>query len=213
MKIGKFLSRFFRKKVDPPKQLEYKSIMKSFDIEVTDYDGDNMTPITHVESGVSASSAKELVSLYKMCGQDIHIIREYEKSPAPAPTSASVKTTVQTQPDSKLEIKPNTNVVPDTLPHATTTELKQKHFVAPSVKQPPKLFTIAGVECKLDNGKIYQKQWVKLLGTEASQYRLISDTNNKEFSMAGKHLEVLKWVLIEDEQAPIDNAISQIING
>jgi hypothetical protein len=51
----------------------------------------------------------------------------------------------------------------------------------------------------MENGKIYQKQWMKILGTEVGNYRLISDSNNREISMNGKHLEVLKWVLIEDE--------------
>lgn len=69
---------------------------------------------------------------------------------------------------------------------------------APQVKEEPKYFTIAGIECKQENGKIYQKQWMRISEVEMANYRLISDKNNKILPMVGKHLEIQKWVLSED---------------
>ena len=53
--------------------------------------------------------------------------------------------------------------------------------------------------CKLNNvedGKMFQEQWVRV---DAAKYRLVADTTNKLVSMNGKHLEMLKWIQIEDE--------------
>ena len=55
---------------------------------------------------------------------------------------------------------------------------------------------ITDIEIKDDNGKIYQKQWMKLTNTEASNFRLVSDKNNAIASSNGKHLEMKKWVLV-----------------
>jgi len=60
-------------------------------------------------------------------------------------------------------------------------------------------FKIGSIECKMENGKVYQKQWMRVSETEMANYRLISDKNNKILPMTGKHLEVLKWAISEDE--------------
>ena len=62
----------------------------------------------------------------------------------------------------------------------------------------PSYFKVGGTECKMENGKVYQKQWMRLTDDEMQNYRLISDKNNKILPMAGKHLEMLKWVITED---------------
>lgn len=59
-------------------------------------------------------------------------------------------------------------------------------------------FKVGGTECKMENGKVYQKQWMRLTDDEMQNYRLISDKNNKILPMTGKHLEMLKWVITED---------------
>ena len=71
--------------------------------------------------------------------------------------------------------------------------------------QPPKAseptyFKIGSIECKMVDGKVYQKQWMRVSDAELANYRLISDKNNKILPMEGKHLEVLKWTLSQDEQ-------------
>ena len=65
-------------------------------------------------------------------------------------------------------------------------------------KKPPKYFKIGGVEVKEDNGKIFQKQWCIVPITEMHNYRIVIDSSNKIVSMNGKHIEVKKWVQVED---------------
>jgi hypothetical protein len=65
----------------------------------------------------------------------------------------------------------------------------------------PTFFKIGSIECKMENGKVYQKQWMRVSETEMENYRLISDKNNKILPMIGKHLEVLKWAISEDDPA------------
>ena len=72
---------------------------------------------------------------------------------------------------------------------------------APAATQEPQYFKIGSIECKMENGKVYQKQWMRVSETELANYRLISDKNNKILPMTGKHLEVLKWAISEDEPA------------
>ena len=63
----------------------------------------------------------------------------------------------------------------------------------------PRYFNVGGMECKMENGKLYQKHWVTVNETEMANYRLISDKNNRILPMTGKHLEVLKWVIVEED--------------
>ena len=72
---------------------------------------------------------------------------------------------------------------------------------APQPKAQPTFFKIGSIECKMENGKVYQKQWMRVSETEMANYRLISDKNNKIMPMTGKHLEVLRWALSEDDVA------------
>ena len=60
---------------------------------------------------------------------------------------------------------------------------------------PPKFFDIGGIKCKLEDGKMFQEQWVRV---DSTKYRLIADASNKICPMSGKHLETLKWVQIEN---------------
>lgn len=176
--------------------------MKRFDIIVEELD-DKGNKIQHPENGVYASSRRELIELYNDCQQTIHILREYDDSPI---NLKDQTISDKKQPEQKA---PNKKEV------ASRAEVVQPKTVVEEPKPAaPKYFQIAGIDCKLENGKIYQKQWVKLFGNEANQYRLISDSNNKEISMNGKHLEVLKWILVEDGNGnDLASSISGIING
>jgi len=66
------------------------------------------------------------------------------------------------------------------------------------MRQKPRFFKVGDIEVKDDNGKIYEKQWMKLSDSEASNIRVINDKNNSLVNLAGKHIEMKKWVLVED---------------
>ena len=74
---------------------------------------------------------------------------------------------------------------------------------APQAQAQPTFFKIGSIECKMENGKVYQKQWMRVSETEMANYRLISDKNNKILPMTGKHLEVLKWAISEDDPTSV----------
>ena len=153
-----------------------------FDIEVME-SGDDGRPMVHVERGVSASSERELRQLYAMSDQKINIIRAYgggASSPPPMPSSPSPP--------------------PQTMPQAPVVAVAAPVLqpVVEQPKEPPKYFNVSGVECKLENGKVYQRQWVRLAGADAESFRLVNDANNKIVPIDGKHIEQKKWVLIQD---------------
>lgn len=189
--------------------------MKLYDIVVIDED-EETGKFERTENGVAAHNRQELVNLYAACGSKIRIIREYDdpedKKPAPSlpPPEKSQLKLPPPPPSPPVPEERMLEQEPTLMPVTHPAPQPQKKV---AVEKPPKFFTVAGIECKLDKGKIYQKQWVKLLGQEASNYRLISDKNNRELPFAGKHLEVLKWVLVEDEQSEVNDKILTILNG
>ena len=56
-------------------------------------------------------------------------------------------------------------------------------------------------DIKDDNGKIYQKQWMKLSDSEASNIRVVNDKNNALVNLNGKHIEMKRWILVETSDA------------
>ena len=79
------------------------------------------------------------------------------------------------------------------------------------IKQKPRFYSVGGIEIKDDNGKIYQKQWMKLSEKEAQNFRLVNDANNKIASMNGKHLEMKRWVAVEtsNEDDGLENELGE----
>ena len=155
--------------------------MKTFDIVVYEMDSNGNT-VQKPLNGLKASSAEELRSLYAMTGSRIQILKEYggEKSQsAPSQTPQAQQPAPQPRPP---------------------VQFPQK---IPQQKQSPKFFEIGGVKCKLEDGKMFQEQWVRV---DSAKYRLVADATNKVVTMNGKHLEALKWVQIEDEQGETENA-------
>ena len=152
-----------------------------FDIEVLE-EGDDGRPMTHVERGVSASSEAELRGLYAMSDQKIRIIRRYGEP------SAGVGAQPAALPAQQMgaPVRSGASVAQ---PQAPAVE---------KAPEPPKYFTVSGVECKLENGKVYQRQWVRLAGADAEAFRLVNDANNKIVPIDGKHIEQKKWVLIQE---------------
>ena len=193
-----------------------QNMSKIFDIIITEI-GDDGRPIQRPENGVHASSRQELIKLYAECDQKIKIVREYSDDPVVSVDPSNVtskKTAIPTAlPRVPQDIQSNVSAInPVLIVDSPSPNIPKQVDVQPQ-STVPKYFSIAGIECKLENGKIYQKQWVKLIGTEAAQYRLISDTNNREIAMNGKHLEVLKWISIEGDQISDSSGLRGIING
>lgn len=170
-----------------------KNNLKTFDIIVIDLD-DNGKPIQHPENGVKATSARELVSLYKNCGQDIRIVKEY-----PSPAEIAVHQVPQASGNLQAATEQYQKVMPP---------------IAVAPNPPPiKYFTVGGIDCKLENGKVYQKQWVKLVPAEAENIRVISDANNKVMNMNGKHIEMQKWVLADTSSDTISTTENVLLKG
>lgn len=178
--------------------------LKKFDILVFDKDESGHT-IRKEVNGVFASSAKELLSLYQMCEQKIQILREYpSQNEKKAPQSSPPQQNALPPPQSPEKFEMNFRVKDfgeerekNTIlqPEPISDELRQAY--KEMMAAPPKFFEIGGVKCKLEKGKMYQEQWVKV---DAAKYRIISDKTNKIVPLTDKHLETLKWVLIEDEK-------------
>ena len=74
-------------------------------------------------------------------------------------------------------------------------------------KLPPKIYKIGGIEIKNDNGKIFQKQWMQLSENEAKNIRVVNDKTNGIVSLKGKHIEMMKWVLVENSE---DDEVSSL---
>lgn len=213
-----FSRKFWKKEKNSVKQpqlllgnSETKPIMKKFDIIV--FSEDEGRQSQKPENGVCAQSAAQLRALYAATGERIQIIREYED---PASEKKPIEATPQNMTTNEVKSTEVQKPVPQTVP-APKVPAPQPAYATVHKKAPPKYFSICGTECKFEDDKIYQKQWVKILGNEASQYRLISDANNKEISLNGKHLEMLKWVLVQNEsensESSLNNSIMQILNG
>ena len=92
---------------------------------------------------------------------------------------------------------------PSSQPPVSYTEVAkpsvQHQNPTPPQQTEVRYFKIGSTECKVENGKVYQKQWMPVNENEMMNYRLISDKNNKILPMDGKHLEMLKWVITEDD--------------
>lgn len=175
-----------------PDQSSQTIPLKTYDIIVFEPNPDGSKKQMMV-SGVKAHSPKELAALYAADGAQIQVIKEYggeqPQQPQPPPQQTPVKDFSDSLAALNRPVEPALKQAFHEAMKATTTP--QKFF------DPPKYFEIGGVKCKLENGKMFQEQWVRV---DSSKYRLIADSTNKLVSMNGKHLETLKWVQIENTE-------------
>ena len=134
---------------------------------------------------IQASSKEEFMEIvqnFKECGQQIKIIRELTPSKA-----------VSQQPFS------------DSSDIAEKPKAKSQQLAQPTdVKHKPRIFKIGDIEVKDDNGVLYQKQWVTLTPKEAASIRIVSDTSNKIVDLKGKHIEMRRWIKVEDVENETD---------
>ena len=131
---------------------------------------------------IEAGSKKELDDIaakFKLCKQRMKIVRVLDDDG----NSVPLKQAFAQQERAPTQVQ-----------QQVTQAVVQQASV---IKQKPRFYSVGGIEIKDDNGKIYQKQWMKLSEKEARNFRLVNDANNKIASMNGKHLEMKRWVAVE----------------
>ena len=65
----------------------------------------------------------------------------------------------------------------------------------------PQYFKVGDIEIKIENGISYQKQFVRLTESEASNIRVVDNKTGRVSNLNGKHLEMKKWIRVEAEQS------------
>ena len=189
-----------------------KQLVRKFELEVFEEDLDTLSGWKKVRYDkpliVEVTSLKELqdkLALYKDCGQMAKVVREIDP-PTKEQIVAQQQATLAVQQQMQAPIA-----------QASPQQVAIQQPILQAAPQPiqarkPKYYKVGDIEIKDDNGKIYQKQWMKLTNTEASNFRLVSDKNNAIASMNGKHLEMKKWVLVqnseEDESTQLEESMS-----
>lgn len=155
---------------------------------------------------LEASSLDELrmmLQQYRMCGQVAKIIREIDPPPAPpAQESSQVQDQSPSTPEASVA------------PAVQSTAAVARPVAIHPLKSKPKIVTIGDMQVKYDGDTVYQRQWVKLNATEASNFRVVSDASNKIVPMTGKHLEAKRWVRVEEtSEDNVDDAVESILAG
>lgn len=146
---------------------------------------------------IKASCKKDLDELqrqYMACDQKFEIIRPLDPPEPPTKQTQQASTPTQTKIAEHAvhpinASSPNNNV--------------QSTIQKPQTK--PKIITIGDIQLKYDGDKIYQKQWVKVSSHEAANIRIVNDSNNKLVNLDGKHIEVKKWILVEQNENDNDD--------
>ena len=147
---------------------------------------------------IEAGSKKELDDIaakFKLCKQRMKIVRVLDDDGNAVPLKQAFAQQAQAP-----------NQVQQQVPQVQTVVQQ-----ASVIKQKPRFYSVGGIEIKDDNGKIYQKQWMKLSEKEAQNFRLVNDANNKIASMNGKHLEMKRWVAVEtsNEDDGLENELGE----
>ena len=147
---------------------------------------------------IEAGSKKELDDIaakFKLCKQRMKIVRVLDDDGNAVPLKQAFAQQAQAPTQVQQQVPQVQTVVQQ----------------ASVIKQKPRFYSVGGIEIKDDNGKIYQKQWMKLSEKEAQNFRLVNDTNNKIASMNGKHLEMKRWVAVEtsNEDDSLENELGE----
>lgn len=173
-------------------------IKRKFEIAIYDEDIDDNTgetiyrPVSlekpMVIEATSPSELKEVLAQFTACGQKAKIIRELDP-----PTKEAIE-------KARLASK-KAQIQQEQRRHLTNAKYAMQQDAEQQYAEKPKFYRIGDIDIKNDNGKIYQKQWIKLSDSEASNFRIINDKNNAIVKLIGKHLEMKKWILVEDNNA------------
>lgn len=144
----------------------------------------------------------------KLINQVFKIVRVINDEPNKSIVQNNT-TSVQHVSNNEKQDNAKTLTSETTTVNATVTPVKQQ------VVSKPKFYKIGDIEIKDDNGKIYQKQWIKLNESEASNFRIVNDKSNAIFQLKDKHIEMKRWVLVEksdnneNSSENIENEISE----
>ena len=191
-----------------------KQLVRKFELEVFEEDLDTPSGWKKVRYDkpliVEVTSPKELqdkLALYKDCGQMAKVVREIDP-----PTKEQIAA-AQQQANLAVQQKMQAPIV-----QAAPQQVAIQQPILQAAPQPiqtrkPKYYKVGDIEIKDDNGKIYQKQWMKLTNAEASNFRLVSDKNNAIASMNGKHLEMKKWVLVQNSEEDESTQLEESMNS
>lgn len=132
--------------------------------------------------------------MYKQCGQIAKI--EMELPPLNAPVAAPISAAKFSDEN---PVQPNVQNLTQQYVDKQQAPVIEKSYAKVEPKQ-IKYYKIGDVEIKDDNGKIYQKQWVKLTETESSNLRIVNSKTNAIFPLTNKHIEMKKWIRVEDQK-------------
>lgn len=206
-----FFKNIFRKKQKEEKEniimeRETNNIQqtkKKFEVEIYDKVSVGEPPYDRIELQkvmmekpviIEASSKKDLDEFGKkleLCQQTFKIVRVIEEQPV-SKQNVSISKPQQNIPltDDSANVQPVVD--------STIKENKVEICSEPIVKKSkPRFFKVGDIELKDDNGKIYQKQWIRLTEIESSNLRIINDKTNAIFNLNGKHIEMKKWILVD----------------
>ena len=190
-----------------------KPLVRKFELEVFEEDLDTPSGWKKVRYDkpliVEVTSLKELqdkLALYKDCGQMAKVVREIDP-PTKEQIVAQQQATLAVQQQMQAPIA-----------QAASQQVAIQQPILQAAPQPiqarkPKYYKVGDIEIKDDNGKIYQKQWMKLTNAEASNFRLVSDKNNAIANMNGKHLEMKKWVLVQNSEEDESTQLEESMNS
>ena len=140
---------------------------------------------------IEAASKADLDSFaekLRVCNQIFKIVRVIDDD-----TTTQQSKIVQTQ---KNAIQTNNQI--KTIEEKKLVENETNKEIETIVKQKPKFYKIGDIDIKNDNGKIYQKQWLKLTTAESANFRIVNDKTNSIFNLKDKHIEMKRWVLVEN---------------
>ena len=107
-------------------------------------------------------------------------------------------------------VKTTSSVVPPDVPRGTippipgtaTGLIRINPSVKPSAPRDTVYFKVGDVECKMENGTVYQKKWAPASESDMRKIRVVFDKTRKDVPMAGKHIEILKWEIANEDPEP-----------
>ena len=191
-----------------------KQLVRKFELEVFEEDLDTPSGWKKVRYDkpliVEATSPKELqdkLALYKDCGQMAKVVREIDPPTKEQIAAAQQQVTLAVQQQMQAPIvqaAPQQVAIQQPILQAAPQSIQTRK---------PKYYKVGDIEIKDDNGKIYQKQWMKLTNAEASNFRLVSDKNNAIANMNGKHIEMKKWVLVQNSEEDESTQLEESMNS
>jgi hypothetical protein len=147
--------------------------MPKFDIAKMNVDGE--TNAEEREYGVYASSRRELIELYALCGERARILKEYSDDEL-------IQDTANITEDKIIH---NVSPPPNTSwPASIPDEMND-------IPETIKYFSIGDQKFKVVNNRLYTQDWVNYTG---ENIRIISEKTNKIIDMTNKIVQVKKWI-------------------